>query len=168
MNKELESLKKSLSPYLPVGDLFEDERMSKKMENKKNNYYEEINHDFDDEIDEIDDEDLEDLEDLEDSEDNIFINGCESGIIIHCKPAANFQSVEFDYIVKDGCDYLKMIKLFKMIQSDLSEIGIEQTVKEPLASDKQKEIMDKFNIPYTNRTTQKEAQNLIKKSIEGK
>ena len=37
---------------------------------------------------------------------------------------------------------------------------------QPLATEKQKDIMDRFGIKYNNNTTAKEAQKLIQASIE--
>lgn len=100
-------------------------------------------------------------------------------ISIHCKPCYNYQSLEFDFILKDNLSnlpqleniYLAFVQMLSRIaekEPNLSNYPSkkESKPKEPLATAKQKDIMDKFKIPYTSATTQKEASALIQKSID--
>lgn len=89
-----------------------------------------------------------------------------------CKPCYNFQSVEFDFEVKSPAEDLPaMFMLYKMVCDGLAEIAPEQPDKSKkpvaeLATDGQKQIMKVHGIEFTDKTTKKEAQELIKKSIE--
>lgn len=89
-------------------------------------------------------------------------------VVMHCKPCANFQTVEFDYELDSRDDLPDMFDLFQTIQETLATIGnteVKPIAKEDLATDKQKNIMDKFGIPYGPRTTKKEAAEKIRKSM---
>lgn len=88
-----------------------------------------------------------------------------------CKPTYQFQSIEFDYTVQTVDDLPKMFDLYNCVLKGLIDIAPIQENKpvkasEPLATDKQKSIMDRFGIKYNNNTTSKEAQKLIQASIE--
>ena len=95
-----------------------------------------------------------------------------------CKPTFQFQSIEFDYNVDDNSDVVAeqdikdMLELYAKILKGLMEIAPIQDQKqaprpaEPLATDKQKDIMNRFGIKYTAQTTAKEAQKLIQKSMD--
>ena len=92
-----------------------------------------------------------------------------STIVISGKPVYNFQSAEFQIeISPNNPDHLA---LFESIYNSLLQILIRCNVdqpsnnkpKEPLATDKQKDLMDKCNIKYSANTTVKEAQKLIDK-----
>ena len=89
-----------------------------------------------------------------------------------CKPTYQFQSIEFDYPVQTVDDLPKMFDLYNRVLKGLMEIApIQEAAKpvkasEPLATEKQKSIMDRFGIKYNNNTTAKEAQKLIQASIE--
>lgn len=95
-----------------------------------------------------------------------------------CKPTYQFQSIEFDYYVDDNCapvaeqDIKDMFELYAKVLKGLMEIAPIQDQKqasrpaEPLATEKQKSIMDRFGIKYNNNITAKEAQKLIQASIE--
>ena len=115
----------------------------------------------------VDDVDLEELEEVEDN----------YPILCRCKPTYNFQSIEFDFMLtKDNRG--DMYKLYKDLLFFLQTNAPEQDTcirrapkkkekpKEPLASEKQKAIMDKYGIEYDDNTTQKEAYNLIKNSLD--
>lgn len=88
------------------------------------------------------------------------------------KPVYQFQSVEFEvYGSKE--DIPQIMELYSDVLAELMKITPEQakttpnkTVSVPLASDKQKEIMRKFGIKFGPLTTQAEAQQLIKESME--
>lgn len=93
-----------------------------------------------------------------------------STIVVSGKPVYNFQSAEFQLeISPNNPDHLA---LFESIYNSLLQILIRCNVdqptnnakpKEPLATDKQKDLMDKCNIKYSASTTVKEAQKLIDK-----
>ena len=93
-----------------------------------------------------------------------------STIVVSGKPVYNFQSAEFQIeISPNNPDHLA---LFESIYNSLLQILIRCNVdqptnsnkpKEPLATDKQKDLMDKCNIKYSANTTVKEAQKLIDK-----
>lgn len=88
-----------------------------------------------------------------------------------CKPTYQFQSIEFDYPVQTPDDLPKMFDVYNRVLKGLMEIAPIQENKpakasEPLATEKQKSIMDRFGIKYNNNTTAKEAQKLIQASIE--
>lgn len=99
-------------------------------------------------------------------------------MIFKCKPTFQFQSIEFDYNVDDNSDVVAeqdikdMFALYTKVLKGLMEIAPIQDQKqaprpaEPLATDKQKEIMKRFGIKFTAQTTAKEAQKLIQQSIE--
>lgn len=89
-----------------------------------------------------------------------------------CKPTWNFQSIEFEWEIEGNVDtktqYDKMIECYAMCLKSLMEIAPEQPEKtrEPLASDSQKQIMKNYGIEFDKNTTAKQAQELIKQSIE--
>lgn len=91
-------------------------------------------------------------------------------MMMKCKPVWQFQSVEFDYNVNSEADLAPMFDLFSKIIKGLQEIAPEQqkaTVnREPLASEKQRQIMKANGIPFTSSTTMSEAKALIQKSME--
>ena len=93
-------------------------------------------------------------------------------MIMKCKPTYQFQSVEFDYPINSSFDLPDMFKLYDKVLKGLMEISPVQDTKqvqkpaEPLATPRQKEIMDNYGIKYTATTTQKEAYEKIKKSMD--
>lgn len=91
-------------------------------------------------------------------------------MIMKCKPVYNFQSVEFDYTVNGPDDLAPMFELFSKIVKGLQGLAPEQTKatvnREPLASEKQRQIMKANGIPFTASTTRSEATALISKSME--
>ena len=91
-------------------------------------------------------------------------------MIMKCKPVYQFQSVEFDYNVNSAADLPEMFDLFSKVIKGLQEIAPEQqkaTVnREPLASEKQRQIMKANGISFTNLTTMSEATALIKESMQ--
>lgn len=92
-------------------------------------------------------------------------------MLMKCKPTYQFQSIEFDYSIQTVDDLPKMFEMYNKVLKGLMEIAPIQDKpaqpKEPLATENQKRIMDKFGIKYTSATTSKEAQKLIQKSIDG-
>ena len=94
-------------------------------------------------------------------------------MIMKCKPTWQFQSVEFDYNVNGPADLPDMFNIYKKVLQGLMEIAPVQDPKqqaksaEPLATQRQKEIMDQHGIKYTASTTQKQAYELINKSMNG-
>lgn len=122
------------------------------------------------EFNEEDEEDFDDLDEDLEFEDVID----DKNIIFHCKPVYNFQSIEFDIEINpdDPEQMDKMFGLYAAIIKKLQEVAVDQpnqkpvAPKEPLASDKQKQIMDMYGIKYDKNTcTIKQAQELINKSI---
>lgn len=91
-------------------------------------------------------------------------------MLMKCKPVFNFQSVEFDYNVNTPEDLTDMFELFSKVVKGLQEIAPEQSKvtvnREPLASEKQRQIMKANGIPFTALTTRSEATALISKSME--
>lgn len=85
------------------------------------------------------------------------------------KPVWQFQSIEFE-VEATKAELPQVMDLYSEVLSKLMEITPEQkkeilpTVK--LASDKQKETMRKFDIPFTLKTTAEEAQKLIQESVD--
>ena len=97
-------------------------------------------------------------------------------MLMKCKPTWQFQSVEFDFEIDPQIDedtqYKIMFETYNKVLNGLMKIAPVQDIKnqvpaEPLATARQKEIMDKFGIKYTNKTTTKEAQRLIQRSMDG-
>lgn len=94
--------------------------------------------------------------------------------VMKCKPVWQFQSVEFDFEVESKADLPAMFDLYSEVLNGLMNIAPDQkkdlsqsTVKVvKLASEKQREIMRKFEIPFTLATTADEAQKLIQESIQ--
>lgn len=93
----------------------------------------------------------------------------ETKFVFKCKPTWNFQSIEFE-VTATGKEIPLVAELYKMVLEELIKISPEQakgpSKQEPLATDKQKAIMEKFNLPYSSSTTAAEAQAAIKKSLE--
>ena len=93
-------------------------------------------------------------------------------MIMKCKPTYQFQSIEFDYNVNSAADLPDMFSLYNKVLKGLMEIAPVQDPKgqpkpaEPLATPRQKEIMDTHGIKYTATTTQKQAYELIQKSMK--
>ena len=90
-------------------------------------------------------------------------------IVFKCKPCFNFQTIEFE-VAAEPKDISKVADLFQSVLSELQRIAPEQEkkviVREPLATEKQKQLMKTHDIPFTATTTSKEAQELIQKSID--
>lgn len=93
-------------------------------------------------------------------------------LVFKCKPCWNFQSIEFEIAgsVNDA------IEMYNVVLQELKAISPEQPTlarkvpskklpKNP-ATDKQKEIMDRYKIPYDKYTSREEARDLINKSIQ--
>lgn len=118
-----------------------------------------------DDIPEEDEEEMPTFGEVEDSE----------LILCHCKPVFNFQSVEFDMEINpnDPEQIDKMFGLYACMVKKLQEVAVDQPKavyippKEPMATPKQKEIMDRYHIPYNEKTTMKQAQKLITESLKG-
>ena len=88
-----------------------------------------------------------------------------------CKPCWNFQSVEFEVEIEDKSKLPEVMDLYSDVLSRLMLISPEQKKDNnvpaiKLASDRQKEIMQQYNIPFTIKTTAEEAQKLIQESID--
>lgn len=95
-----------------------------------------------------------------------------------CKPTYQFQSIEFEMTGNGSPEFLEeLFSIYNRILEGLIKISPEQQTlvksskkpekpAEELATDKQKEIMTRFGIKFTEKTTKKEANGLISKSIE--
>lgn len=94
------------------------------------------------------------------------------------KPVVNFSSIEMKCTVSTQ-DLQYALRDFKMVLAELQDAcsndvptkkSFEGTKPQPskvkLATDKQKEIMKRFQIKFTDSTTQEEANKLINKSIK--
>ena len=94
---------------------------------------------------------------------------------VHCKPTYDYQSLEFDWEIKNlGEDfgYLKLI--YKELVNMLMEVAPEQPdrkkakpkkVEEP-ATSMQMKILKQFNIPHDPDISKKEAGELIRRSVD--
>lgn len=103
-----------------------------------------------------------------------------STIKVKCKPCYDFQSIEFDYNLKaDLSNLIQLEGFYTALVQTLARIAEKNPnpskfpakkekpkPTEPLATDAQKGIMEKFNIPFDENTTKKQATALIQKSIE--
>lgn len=93
-----------------------------------------------------------------------------------CKPTWQFQSIEFDWEiipeVDEDSQFQAMFKTYEKVLKGLMKFSPVQDNKqvqkpaEPLATEKQKEIMRAYGIKFTETTTQKEAYEKIKKSMD--
>lgn len=97
-------------------------------------------------------------------------------MLMKCKPTWQFQSVEFDFEIDPKIDEDRqidiMFELYNRVLNGLMKIApiqdqkVPQQKKESLATDRQKELMDYYDIDYDDNTTVKQAQVLIDKSIK--
>ena len=88
------------------------------------------------------------------------------------KPVWQFQSIEVE-VKATKREIPKVMDLYSDLLAGLMKIAPEQSKQQfddrpkvKLASDKQKEIMRKFDIPFTAETTAAEAQKLIQDNID--
>lgn len=88
------------------------------------------------------------------------------------KPVWQFQSIEVE-VKATKREIPKVMDLYTDLLAGLMKIAPEQSKqvyedrpRVKLASDKQKEIMRKFDIPFTAETTAAEAQKLIQDNID--
>ena len=97
---------------------------------------------------------------------------------IHCKPAYNYQSVEFDWAVHQNTTeddwqtiefiYSKALEMLVRMSEKAPQVEAKKPVapvEEP-ASEKQKEILRNFHIDFKPDITKKQAHALIKKSMD--
>ena len=97
---------------------------------------------------------------------------------VHCKPVYNYQSVEFDVIVREGLEevdfaymedlYKGMLEMLVRVSQNAPQVEAKKPtapVEEP-ASEKQKEILRNFHIDFKPDITKKQAHALIKKSMD--
>lgn len=99
------------------------------------------------------------------------------GIKVKAKPVFNFQSVEFDWDVNSEKDLDEMFVWYKKCLDKLVEVAPDQANRserdsskksvdrEPLATEKQREIMRIHGIKFTSSTTRSEATELINQSM---
>lgn len=101
----------------------------------------------------------------------LYANDVNDVIVLHCKPTYNYQSLEFDYVVRaNNEEDIEAVKsLYKKAIDMLVELAPEQpdakgkkpVKKGPPASDRQKRYMDKLGIKYSADITAKEASEVI-------
>ena len=109
------------------------------------------------------------INEIKESDDEELKEFLEEEYVFKLKPVWQFQSVEFE-VKGTKKDIPAIMDLYSTVLAKLMEIAPEQNkqvqpaVKMP--SDAQKELMRKFGIPFTAQTTAKEAQELIKESVE--
>ena len=97
---------------------------------------------------------------------------------IHCKPAFNYQSVEFDWMLySDNTEeelskmeqfYSKMLEMLVRVSQNAPQVEAKKPVapvEEP-ATEAQKQILRNFHIDFKPDITKKQAHNLIKKSMD--
>ena len=90
---------------------------------------------------------------------------------LHFKPTYNFQTVEFDVDMEKKEDLDGAFELYAELIKRLKEVAPEQPnnnnskPKEPLATERQKEIMDKYDIDYEPNITKAKASKLIAYSM---
>ena len=90
---------------------------------------------------------------------------------LHFKPTYNFQTVEFDVDMEKKEDLDGAFELYAELIKRLKEVAPEQPnnnnsrPNEPLATERQKEIMDRFNIDYEPNITKAKASQLIAYSM---
>lgn len=104
-------------------------------------------------------------------------------LVLKCKPVYNYQSIEFEYEIKNGDDFANMFELYKQLVDGLMMVAPEQPdarkpirVKEPVkkpeppkeepATEAQIRIMKDFNVKYPKNCTKKQARDLISASIK--
>ena len=95
--------------------------------------------------------------------------------MFRCKPTFNFQSVEFEFY--GGMDDMpEMFAIYKKIVDELMALAPEQPAKQVVSQPKKPavdmptpkmyDIMDKYGIKYTSKTTKAEAQQLIADNLK--
>lgn len=125
-------------------------------------------------IEEANPEELEDFfEEAEEPQFDVTVDEIDPNktILVNCKPVYNFQSVEFSMeISPNNPDHLAALEsIYNSMLQILIRVSVDQPNQgnkkpsEPLATDKQKDLMDKCNIKYKADCTVKEAQALIDK-----
>lgn len=99
------------------------------------------------------------------------------GIRVKAKPVFNFQSVEFDWDVNSQKDLDEMFVWYKKCLDKLVEVAPDQANRnerdsskkavdrEPLATERQREIMRIHGIKFDSKTTRSEATELINQSM---
>ena len=111
---------------------------------------------------------------IEELEDKPFLPLAEEDEVFNFKiiPVWQFQSIEVE-VKATKREIPKVMDLYTDLLAGLMKIAPEQSKqvyedrpKVKLASDKQKEIMRKFDIPFTAETTAAEAQKLIQDNID--
>lgn len=129
-----------------------------------------------DELEEVEPEELEAM--FTDEEEDLPFDEEEEAptsepVLVKFKPVYNFQSAEFEMLVDfDNPDSVdKAFATYNQCLVKLKELAPDQpklvdVPKVELATEKQKENMDKFGIKYTNKTTKEEARKLITESMK--
>ena len=97
------------------------------------------------------------------------------GIVVHCKPVYNYQSVEFDWYIEGQTDaeamenvYSKMLEMLVRVSQNAPQVEAKKPVapvEEP-ATEAQKQILRNFHIDFKPDITKKQAHALIKKSMD--
>ena len=108
-----------------------------------------------------------------------------NSITLKCKPVYDYQSIEFEYEIRNGDDIANMFELYSQLLDGLMNVAPEQPdrkripaaklkkelkpipePKEQLATEAQLKILNDFNIPHKRNVTKLEAQKLIRESVE--
>ena len=94
-------------------------------------------------------------------------------VLVKFKPVYNFQSAEFEILVDwDNPESVdRAFATYNQCLNKLKDLAPDQpklvdVPKVELATDKQKENMDKFGIKYTDKTTKEQARKLITESMK--
>ena len=98
-------------------------------------------------------------------------------IVCKCKPTYNYRSIEFEYVLtpENRGDMYRLYKDFLFFlqatapeQDTKGRAPKKSKVKEKLATEKQREVMKKYFIPFDDETTLKEAQEKIQQALDVK
>lgn len=87
---------------------------------------------------------------------------------VKCKPTYNFQSIEFEWDIKNPQDQEYMFEVYKELLEGLIRLAPSQERVEEVepATEKQLEILKKFKIPHKGNVSKEEANKLIQKSLK--
>lgn len=87
---------------------------------------------------------------------------------VKCKPTYNFQSIEFEWEIRNPQDQEYMFEVYKELLEGLIRLAPNQDKAENVepATEKQLEILKKFKIPHKGNVSKEEANKLIQKSLK--
>ena len=92
----------------------------------------------------------------------------EKTLILKCKPTYNFQSIEFEWEIRNPEDQEYMFAIYKELLDGLISIAPNQEKADEIepATEKQLEILNKFKIKHKANVSKEEANKLIQKSLK--